>query len=194
MTTGSTRRISAERGWAPSKLPTGPTGRPLCRRCGAEVGKGRRTFCGDDCVHEHRIRTDPGYVRRCLEERDHGICRSCGLDTVELRRQLFNEMECRGLRAATWRQTYTRQGLEQFQDSVERRHGIRYHVLMGRTSLWDADHILEVVEGGGECGLENYQTLCLGCHRRKTADLAARRAERRRLERTGQPRLLELAR
>lgn len=35
-------------------------------------------------------------------------------------------------------------------------------------SYWEADHIVAVVNGGGGCGLEGYQTLCVGCHRAKT--------------------------
>ncbi len=46
--------------------------------------------------------------------------------------------------------------------------------------LWDADHIVPVVEGGGGCGLENYRTLCVLCHRAETAELASRRAGLRR--------------
>jgi 5-methylcytosine-specific restriction protein A len=46
---------------------------------------------------------------------------------------------------------------------------------------WEADHIVPVVEGGGQCGLEGYRTLCLPCHRKVTAALARRRAERRRM-------------
>lgn len=49
----------------------------------------------------------------------------------------------------------------------------------GRSSGWDADHIVPVVEGGGQCGLENYRTLCHPCHKRATAELARRRAEAR---------------
>lgn len=30
---------------------------------------------------------------------------------------------------------------------------------------------------GGECDLDNYRTLCVPCHKRVTAELAARRAE-----------------
>jgi len=48
-----------------------------------------------------------------------------------------------------------------------------------RRWLWEADHIIAVVEGGGECDLENIQTLCLRCHRKKTKQLR----ERRRLSR-----------
>lgn len=45
---------------------------------------------------------------------------------------------------------------------------------------WEANHIVAVVEGGGECGLDNMETLCPPCHQRETARLAARRAEARR--------------
>ena len=45
--------------------------------------------------------------------------------------------------------------------------------------VWDADHIVPVVEGGGECGLDNYRTLCLPCHRKVTAQLRARIAWRK---------------
>ena len=47
-------------------------------------------------------------------------------------------------------------------------------------TLWDMDHIVPVVEGGGECDLDNLRTLCIWCHKRVTAELAARRAEERR--------------
>jgi 5-methylcytosine-specific restriction endonuclease McrA len=43
-----------------------------------------------------------------------------------------------------------------------------------RKSLWDADHILPVAEGGGECDLDNIRTLCLRCHGRVTAQLRER--------------------
>lgn len=49
-------------------------------------------------------------------------------------------------------------------------------------SFWQADHIVAVAEGGGECGIDNLQTLCTPCHKRKTAELAARLALKRREE------------
>jgi 5-methylcytosine-specific restriction endonuclease McrA len=33
---------------------------------------------------------------------------------------------------------------------------------------WQADHILPVHKGGGGCTIDNFQTLCVGCHKRKT--------------------------
>ena len=121
-----------------------------CRRCGAEVPKRRVTFCSDSCVHDWRLRTDPGYLRVQVFERDHGVCAQCGLDTEALRR------DKRKLDYAARRQ-------------FEKDWGPRRH-------FWDADHILPVVEGGGECDLSNMRTLCLKCHRAATAALAARRA------------------
>jgi hypothetical protein len=37
-----------------------------------------------------------------------------------------------------------------------------------RKTIWDADHIVPVEHGGGECDLANYQTLCWWCHAEKT--------------------------
>ncbi len=44
---------------------------------------------------------------------------------------------------------------------------------------WQADHIVPVVEGGGECGVEGYRTLCIPCHKIVTQQLAARLAKAR---------------
>jgi 5-methylcytosine-specific restriction endonuclease McrA len=48
-----------------------------------------------------------------------------------------------------------------------------------RASLWDADHVVPVAEGGGECDLSNMRTLCLKCHRRVTMELRERLRELR---------------
>jgi 5-methylcytosine-specific restriction endonuclease McrA len=45
---------------------------------------------------------------------------------------------------------------------------------LNRRTLWDADHILPVAEGGGECDLANLRTLCLICHRQQTRELRLR--------------------
>lgn len=172
----STHRTSQDAGWVqyPSTLPKGPNGRALCRRCGQEVPKGRRTFCGDECVHEHRLRSDPGYLRDAVFKRDQGVCAVCGVDTKELRRRLNAE----------WKSLKTPADSKAFRE--------RYPWFYGRDSYWDADHIVPVVEGGGECGLDNIRTLCIPCHQKVTAELAARRAAQRRDE-AQQAREAELA-
>lgn len=55
-------------------------------------------------------------------------------------------------------------------------------LLDGSVHLWEADHIVPVVEGGGGCGLEGYRTLCVPCHKTHTAALARRSIHRRKME------------
>ncbi len=147
----STNRVSPKAGyvWDHKRLPKGPNGRTLCRQCGQEVPKGRRTFCGDGCVHEWRIRTDPGYVRLEVYKRDKGVCARCGKDSKEIE-----------IPGKEW--------------------GGRVWPYQGHR--WEAHHIIAVSEGGGECGLENYETLCVLCHKAETAGLRARHAKPKALE------------
>ena len=154
-----TREMSTVRnmpgGWADSKsLPKGPGGRNLCRWCSLEVPKGRSTFCSDWCVGEWRLRTDPGFLREKVLERDSGICAACKLDCLAAWRHLKRLRGVASLKA--WREWGLKPG--------------------SRRSLWDADHIVPVVEGGGECDLANIRTLCLKCHRAATSELRSRRA------------------
>ena len=76
-------------GWADRhNLPKGPNGRNLCRWCNLEVPKGRVTFCSAWCVEEWRLRSDPGYIREKVLERDRGVCAGCGVDCLHAELQL----------------------------------------------------------------------------------------------------------
>ena len=157
----SLHRISPDAGRIdPATLPRGPEGRGLCRHCSQEVPPRRRTFCGDVCVEQWRLKTDPSYVRSRVAKRDKGRCAVCGLKCRELAKSLdvLRQLLSRLGQSKTYGQL--RKSLK-----IESRH-----------SFWDADHIRAVAEGGGECGLDNMQTLCLWCHREKTAAMR-RRAE-----------------
>ena len=152
----SLRRVM-QGGWVNRKAgPRGPNGRGICRWCSLEVPPRRYTFCSAFCVHEWKLRTQPGYVREKVLERDRGICSACRVDTLAASRQLrFSRGARRKELLAHW--------------------GLRTRT---RKSLWDADHIVPVAEGGGECDLDNIRTLCLRCHRAATLEL--RRRMRRR--------------
>jgi 5-methylcytosine-specific restriction protein A len=141
-------------GWVKaSEVERGADGRPLCRWCRSGIAEGRRrTFCSEACVHEWKLRTDPGYLRDKVFERDRGVCAQCGTDTKSLRGEM------RKLDYAARRTFLKEWGL---------REG-------SRKSLWDADHIVPVAEGGGQCDLSNMRTLCLRCHREATAALRVR--------------------
>lgn len=70
-------------GWVDRKAVTrGPNGRGLCRWCALEVPRGRYTFCSTYCVHEWRLRSQPGYLREQVFLRDRGICAICSVDTI----------------------------------------------------------------------------------------------------------------
>ena len=112
----------------------------------------RFTFCGAACVHEWKLRTDPGYLREKVFERDRGVCALCGVDTVELRKQK-RKLDYKARK------------------KFEQEWGLRKH-------LWDADHILPVAKGGGECDLVNMRTLCILCHRKRHRPHAARAVKR----------------
>jgi 5-methylcytosine-specific restriction protein A len=133
-------------------LEKGENGRNLCRWCSLEVPAGRFTFCSEWCVHEWKLRTDPGYVRDQVYKRDRGVCFVCRIDTQAA------YFELKRARGAKREKLLVRWGLKK----------------LTRRSLWDADHIVAVAEGGGECDLENLRTLCLNCHRRQTAELRER--------------------
>lgn len=71
-------RIDKRAGWViPKDLPKGPNGCALCRWCSKETPSKRRTFCSEACVHEFKLRTNPGYVREQVFERDQGVCAKC---------------------------------------------------------------------------------------------------------------------
>ena len=133
-------------------LPKGDNGRSLCRWCSIEVPPRRFTFCSSYCVNEWRLRTNPGYLREQVFLRDKGICAQCRVDTLRAFREL------RRARGTTRRNLLLHWGLKR----------------MTRRSLWDADHIVPVAEGGGECDLDNIRTLCLRCHRTSTVELRTR--------------------
>lgn len=201
----STRRHT-DGGWtSPSEL--GPDGRRTagCRRCGGAIPEGRRTFCSSSCVHEHRMRTDGGYARQKVWERDEGRCELCGRSARRLERFFRRAKQWVG--AVTSRIEHVQLGAfgrHPYERAQRRREivarmwsrpwriaGMRVPPL-DLTVFWEADHRIPVIEGGGECGLANLRTLCWWCHKEETAALARRRARRRRdeaEERSGQVRL-----
>jgi 5-methylcytosine-specific restriction endonuclease McrA len=109
------------------------------------------------------LRSDPGYLRAQAFERDKGVCALCRCDTERLRRVL-----CRALRHVG------RRRLGPVWIEILDSLGVSPGRLFGGKSLWDADHIVAVIEGGGECDLSNIRTLCTGCHNRATRQLRNR--------------------
>lgn len=131
----------------------------LCRWCTKEVPIRRRTFCSNECVHEHRLRSNIDYMRKNVFKRDKGICVKCGLDCENLKYEAVLLLKESDIYSVV--------------DFL-----VSYSIPMSRiknfinrnVSLWDADHKIPVRNGGGGCGLEGMQTLCSGCHTKLTKE------------------------
>ena len=111
------------------------------------------------------MRTSPQYVRMMVFERDQGICLKCGIDTPAMELQMSNIFVLSPVEyEKAWR------AMLNTGYSHNRRHG-----------LWDADHIQSIKDGGGLCGMDNYRTLCIPCHKEETKKLHKRMAVARKL-------------
>ncbi len=126
----------------------------ICRYCGGPITNARRqTFCSDACVDQWICRSSSSGARTVVYARDRGVCAQCGVDCVRLASRL-SKMRHRG--------GFSNRG------RWDRRARLRLRIPWHRKSLWDADHIHPVKDGGGLCGPENLQTLCWRCHAAKT--------------------------
>lgn len=148
-------------------------GKVICScGCGRPPGPGRRNWHSQECVDTWMIANSPSYIRQALWRRDRGVCADCGCNAPqEFKKAKENAKElwryahwwCRVLKLPMW-------GVEAKKYVKERLGGWT----MGRSTGWDADHRLSVADGGGQCGLENYATLCHPCHKKKTKELHQR--------------------
>jgi hypothetical protein len=146
-------------------------GRPLCRFCKSVVHPPRRTICSDECNTELSIRTSPNYLRDKVLERDKGICAMCGCDTLKIRRILSGLLK-------GWYPTLD----NSYNSAPDVWRWYAQHLGIGlhrafSDDLWDADHIKEIADGGKH-ELSNMQTLCIACHKQKTARFMKSRAKR----------------
>ncbi|XP_065062913.1 uncharacterized protein LOC135689576 isoform X1 [Rhopilema esculentum] len=156
-------------------------GDPLCLFCNSKVQNGFKAgtrqarFCSYNCQEEYLFRTSKSrIVRERLFSSEHGVCQLCQFDA----HQLF-------ARIAALRKKDRKAALE-----------ATHFVNLPAASLnkiiadpkegkfWEADHINAVSEGGGECGLENYRTLCIPCHRDVTKDLHKRLRHKRKIDKS----------
>ena len=156
----------------------------LCRLCKKACPSGERQWCSEECLRIYLTISDGNYVRAKLFERDRGVCALCGVDAARMDEALarlgedllhpllmsIHPMIAATLRAEGWRNIKLR-GKGCYADAI------RF------SSCWEADHIQSVAEGGGQCGLENFRTLCYVCHKKQSAEQARARAAARRAQR-----------
>lgn len=141
----------------------------------------------------NRINPKAGWVRGVLPKEGNGraLCRQCQIEVPRGRRTF-----CSDLCVDQWKlqsdpgyvrtEVFKRDrgvcaicATDTMADPLA--HVVRWRDRSrGTGRLWHADHIIPVIEGGGECGLDNYRTLCVACHRKETAALRKRLAQRKR--------------
>lgn len=148
---------------------------PLCKYC-QNPCKGKRSmlpelfedlFCQTTCLNEYSNKTSRRRIREELFDLEGGVCVKCGLDChalVERIRPLPVEL----------RQAYVMEKASQFTKHKRMLQKLVKEPIEG--NAWHADHIIAVADGGGECTLENFQTLCIACHAEVTADQRRHRA------------------
>jgi hypothetical protein len=149
----------------------------------------RRSFCSDECVHEWKITTSPVYAAEQVFVRDAGVCALCQTDCpallAELKKLRTDERRRQYGEQATWIPggwVYDAK-LPAFQARCDDLRLSR-HLRNLTRRLWEMDHVVPVVEGGGSAPLQGLRTLCFRCHRRETAALRGRLAAKRQAERS----------
>ncbi|KAK3259906.1 hypothetical protein CYMTET_31114 [Cymbomonas tetramitiformis] len=147
--------------------------------CGRDVKDNIDLFCSDTCMRDFRVKNSgeprdlkpltltPAQLCRALGARrdelfelERGVCTECGVDMHRL---------CQRIRvlSRSQREKVIFEMAPQFKD-----HPARLQVLVNTTwegNAWHADHKVAVWEGGGECGVDNLQTLCVPCHDKNSA-------------------------
>lgn len=131
-----------------------------CRLCKKKL-KGRQTsWCSKLCSEEAfiQLQLHQGHsraIRWIVQRRDNEICAECGRD-CKLVKRIFDRVGSSILKYE-WRD----RSLHPYYMVM------RYFGFTPYKHTWEADHIVELRDGG-EHLLENLQTLCIPCHKRKT--------------------------
>ncbi|XP_058478798.1 DNA annealing helicase and endonuclease ZRANB3 isoform X2 [Solea solea] len=151
-------------------------GVPLClscqKTCSTSGGAWDTRFCSHRCQEEFQLRSSQSYMRSRVLEAEQGICQACGLDAHDLFAKVRDAppSQRKEMLENTWlAQLSLKQLNEMIRAPVE-------------GDFWQVDHIRPVYSGGGQCSLDNLQTLCTVCHKMRTAQQAKDRSRRRKSE------------
>ncbi|NXS07561.1 ZRAB3 endonuclease, partial [Neodrepanis coruscans] len=154
-------------------------GQPLCLRCqqptaqlppGCGAPAWDTRFCSHSCQEDFSIRSSQSYLRSKVFEVEHGVCQFCHRNAQEL------YLSVRGAARSQRKQLLESSWMSQLP------LGQLNEMIRSPTEgqFWQVDHIQPVYSGGGQCSLENLQTLCTVCHRERTAKQAKERSQLKR--------------
>lgn len=114
-------------------------------------------FCSKECFENHIQSKSSSSLRMAVFDRDRGVCEKCHLDC----HALVSRIKCL--------KPHQRIPIvEQLAPRFTRAQKDKLARDAYEGSAWEADHILAVKDGGGECTIENMRTLCRKCHAENT--------------------------
>lgn len=120
-------------------------------------------------------RTGQAKARQLAWERDHGVCHSCGVDTVMVEAAYRAALQSIGPdpahRGGWGEATRILAGMREVKRRFE---ALGFHP--GK-AMWDVEHRTPVDDGGTN-DPSNLITLCTPCHARSTRDYAGQRSRR----------------
>lgn len=157
-------------------IPYSDAPRGTCRWCGESILKPDGTVNTRARWHNPRGRTEGNCYYRFRREvwdfhyqtrayhrnRDRGVCGACGLDTVDFLKQVQRQAEDDPCEYVTMR-------------FLLKELGFDVHWRRSRPTMWHVDHVVPLKDGGRHVP-ENTWTLCVPCHKAKTAEESRRRA------------------
>lgn len=141
----------------------GPNGQDRCRYCGRAMGPAQSRWCSDSCrskaIHEFSLCNDPVYQRRAVFKRDRGVCATCGRNMLPAPKTAASS--CAGEKDAALPRVATPR-LRSLPSGSVHALGDRPHRAGRRRRRWHR--------------LGDLQTLCVPCHKQKTAAMQRRRS------------------
>ncbi|KAM4023819.1 DNA annealing helicase and endonuclease ZRANB3 [Anomaloglossus baeobatrachus] len=153
-------------------------GVPLCVYCQGPCPRSTpgnaawdNRFCSRKCQDAFLIRSNQSYMRAQVFETEHGVCQQCCLNAHELYLSVRDAPPShrKGLLESTW---MAQLPIDQLNELIRS---------PTEGQFWQVDHIRPVYGGGGQCALDNLQTLCTVCHRERTAHQAKERSRSKKL-------------
>jgi len=145
-----------------------------CTWCGQPVGRGRSTWCSDQCVEAFKLRCDAQHQARVVEKRDRLICQACGRDIraamEDFKAAWHSERDKFSTAGLSWNDSRPiREASNARELELQQAHG------WARGHWYEIDHVVPVCEGGGLCGPDGLRLICGACHAKATRELHGRR-------------------
>ncbi|XP_074644008.1 uncharacterized protein LOC141900831 [Tubulanus polymorphus] len=162
------------------------TGVPLCINCqkpneaiqinnNPEEYAWHTRFCSKQCSEQHWVKTSREYGRKIIYEVEQGICQICKFNAEQFFTQIkvTKDLERRA-------QLIKDSPYNILKPEVKDRMVTKPY----RGQFWHVDHIKAVMDGGGQCDIDNLRTLCVLCHQKVTSSQKRQQAINRRKQHT----------